>query len=278
MYFGYGVLCSIQRSRPGNRRKWLDGEAGSPASSSQREDGEPEESVRGPSRSDFPDKQVSYSPAGRRPAGPGGWRGVGSPRAGCAPAPSPASAPPRRARRRPAARRDPRPRLSAAHVPLPGALRPALQPSAPRRPRAVPCTARARVLPWAGASTAWPSVSSAQPSAPRSSSSSRGSALPQSERCPASAPRDEHPASVRSAPLPKPLPLARLPLSYAGDRSPGRKGRFLLYSTVERLWPLRRGGQLAPSHYLPPGPQEHRVAVLPSLCLISLLGLGNSSR
>lgn len=61
LFFGYGVLCSIQRSRPGNRRKWLNGETGSPASSSQREDGEPEESVRGPSRSDFPDKQVVSS-------------------------------------------------------------------------------------------------------------------------------------------------------------------------------------------------------------------------
>lgn len=58
LFFGYGVPCSIQRSRPGNRRKSLNGETGSPASSSQREDGEPEESVRGPSRSDFHDKQV----------------------------------------------------------------------------------------------------------------------------------------------------------------------------------------------------------------------------
>lgn len=103
---------------------------------------------------------------GRRPAGPGGWRGVGNPRAGSAPAPSPASAPPRRARRRPAARRDPRPRLSAAHVPLPGALRPALQQSALRRPRALSGLSGTG-LPLPGALTSLLRVS-AQSSAPRS--------------------------------------------------------------------------------------------------------------
>ncbi|KAF7460288.1 Hypothetical predicted protein [Marmota monax] len=46
------------QSRPGNGRKSLKGETGSPAFSSQREDGEPEESVRGASRSDSVGKQV----------------------------------------------------------------------------------------------------------------------------------------------------------------------------------------------------------------------------
>lgn len=52
------------RSRPGCRRKSLRGETGSPSPSSQREDGEPEESVREASRSDSVGKQVSYSLAG----------------------------------------------------------------------------------------------------------------------------------------------------------------------------------------------------------------------
>lgn len=90
---------------------------------------------------------------GLRPAGPGGRRGVGCPRAGRAPAPSPASAPPRRGRRRPAARRDPRPRSSAALVPQPGDLRPGLQLSGPRRPRALSGSSGAGV-PSAGALTA----------------------------------------------------------------------------------------------------------------------------
>lgn len=66
-YSAFWTWCSAlgpRRSRPGNRRKSLKGETGSPSSSSQREDGEPEESVRGASRSDPVGKQVSYSLAG----------------------------------------------------------------------------------------------------------------------------------------------------------------------------------------------------------------------
>lgn len=64
---GFWSWCparSPRRSRPEDRRKSLSGETGSPAPSSQREDGEPEESVRGASRSDSVGKQVSYSLAG----------------------------------------------------------------------------------------------------------------------------------------------------------------------------------------------------------------------
>lgn len=53
-----------QRSRPGNCRKSRNGKTGSPSPSSQREDGEPEESVVGASRSDSAGKQVSYCLAG----------------------------------------------------------------------------------------------------------------------------------------------------------------------------------------------------------------------
>lgn len=64
---GFWSWCPVRsprRSRPEDRRKSLSGETGSPAPSSQREDGEPEESVRGASRSDSVGKQVSYSLAG----------------------------------------------------------------------------------------------------------------------------------------------------------------------------------------------------------------------
>ncbi|XP_075818732.1 uncharacterized protein LOC142844282 [Microtus pennsylvanicus] len=224
---------------------WLNGETGSPASSSQREDGEPEESVRGPSRSDFPDKRRGGGSGGRdglasagvreqRPAGPSGRRGVGCPRAGRAPAPSSASAPPRRGRRLPAARRDSGPRPSAALVPLPGDLRPVLQLSGPRRPRAVSGSLGAGV-PSAGALTAVLGVRRAA----LGSGIGRSPVRPGGTRfpgCPASAPRDglprrgsAQPAPVHPGALPKPLPplqplpplpLSLLPLRHAGDREP----------------------------------------------------------
>ncbi|XP_075818712.1 uncharacterized protein LOC142844261 [Microtus pennsylvanicus] len=210
-----------------------------------REDGEPEESVRGPSRSDFPDKRRGGGSGGRdglasagvreqRPAGPSGRRGVGCPRAGRAPAPSSASAPPRQGRRRPAARRDPGPRPSAALVPLPGDLRPVLQLSGPRRPRAVSGSLGAGV-PSAGALTAVLGVRRAA----LGSGIGRSPVRPGGTRfpgCPASAPRDglprrgsAQPAPVHPGALPKPLPplqplpplpLALLPLRHAGDREP----------------------------------------------------------
>ncbi|XP_075818715.1 uncharacterized protein LOC142844264 [Microtus pennsylvanicus] len=228
----------------------LNGETGSPASSSQREDGEPEESVRGPSRSDFPDKQVSYSPTGRG-VWRRGWFGVGGGAGAAAcgperaarrrvsagrprPRPSPASAPPRRGRHRPATRRDSGPRPSVALVPLPGDLRPVLQLSGPRRPRALSGSLGAGV-PSAGALTAVLGVRRAA----LGSGIGRSPVRPGGTRfpgCPASAPRDglprrgsAQPAPVHPGALPKPLqplqplpplPLALLPLRHAGDREP----------------------------------------------------------
>ncbi|XP_055272759.1 translation initiation factor IF-2-like [Moschus berezovskii] len=74
-----GVLAKMpsapsRTSRPGSRRKWGSAEAGSPAPSSQREDGEPEESVRGASGSGPAGKQVSYSAAGAGGVGAGAVR------------------------------------------------------------------------------------------------------------------------------------------------------------------------------------------------------------
>lgn len=235
---------------------------------------------------------------GQRPAGPGGRRGVGCPRAGRAPAPSPASAPPRRGRRRPAARRDPRPRLSAALVPLPGDLRPVLQLSGPRRPRALSGSSGAGV-PSAGALTAVLGVRRAAVGSGIGRSPVRpgGARFPD---CPASAPRDglpgrgfAQPAPVHPGALPKPLlpllpllplpplPLALLPLRHAGDREP----------TTERVVPALRdcrgtrapaavdtgqlgSGQRSSSHLnsAPSGPPP---AVLAFCLQLSLLGDGS---
>lgn len=158
-------------SRPGNCRKSLKGDTGSPAPSSQREDGEPEESVRGASRSDSVGKQVSYSLAGaggleagtvqrQRRAwgrwlegrGPGGW----APRAPPGPfalppppsprlRPSPLAGPSRRRPASPGTRPLPAawppPGLRSRPAPLP-ARQPAARlarPPGPRLPRGAGC-------------------------------------------------------------------------------------------------------------------------------------------
>ncbi|VCW67814.1 unnamed protein product [Gulo gulo] len=79
----FGSWCPAlgpPRSRLGSRRKSLRGETGSPSPSSQREDGEPEESVREASRSDSVGKQVASAPVSRaspRPPQPVGGHGCG---------------------------------------------------------------------------------------------------------------------------------------------------------------------------------------------------------
>lgn len=167
--FRYSVFWSWcpalgpRRSRPGNRRKSLNGETGSPSPSSQREDGEPEESVRGASRSDSVGKQVSYSLAGaggleagtvqrQRRAwgrwledpGPGGWAPGAPPGPFALPPPpsprlrpSPLAGPSRRrpaspgTRPQPAAR--PPPGLRSRPPPL------AARPAGPGLPRGAGC-------------------------------------------------------------------------------------------------------------------------------------------
>lgn len=74
-----GVLAKMPGAPSPNESSWEppevgSAEAGSPAPSSQREDGEPEESVRGASGSGPADKQVSYPPAGAGGVGAGAVR------------------------------------------------------------------------------------------------------------------------------------------------------------------------------------------------------------
>ena len=283
---------SPRRSRPEDRRKSLSGETGSPSPSSQREDGEPEESVRGASRSDSVGKQVSYSLAGaggleagtvqrQRGAwgrwlegpGPGGWA-PGAPPGPFALPPPPFPPPPPL----PARRSLPTPPRLTRHTP---AARAALRPPGLR--------AASRCSPRGPAHTGLAvRAEAAIPRAP-----ARGRALLTAGLLPSETHTPSCRVSVSSGcppacpPAPSPLPglpeprrchQRRLPLRTPGRRAGGsglerwcpraaRPEGWVLSARVQPLRPGRRP-QAAAHHFL-----QQRVPLFPAsghvLCVLA---------